>query len=88
MATVLVVIVAWARDWYLAIVRLKAPTLHESPYVESCLNVHAGADFVDVSLRIISSSSAGDFSAAAEVARRDRFPPVIVNSSVSHMRSA
>ena len=43
MAIVLVVIVASARDWYIVAVRLKAPTLHESPYVESRLNVHAGA---------------------------------------------
>jgi len=42
MAIVLVVIVASAREWYLVAVRRKAPTLHESPYVESRLHVHAG----------------------------------------------
>ena len=42
MAIVLVVIVASAREWYLVAVRRKAPMLHESPYVESRLNVHVG----------------------------------------------
>jgi carbon starvation protein len=41
MAVVLVVIVASAREWYLVALRRKAPTLHESPYVESRLNAHA-----------------------------------------------
>jgi carbon starvation protein len=43
MTIVLVVIVASAREWYLVAVRRKAPTLHESLYVESRLNVHARA---------------------------------------------
>ena len=42
MAIVLVVIGASAREWYLVAVRRKAPMLHESPYVESRLNVHVG----------------------------------------------
>jgi carbon starvation protein len=42
MAVVLVVIVASAREWYLIALRRKAATLHESPYVESRLNAHAG----------------------------------------------
>ncbi len=42
MAIVLIVIVASAREWYLVAVRRKAPMLHESPYVESRLNVHVG----------------------------------------------
>jgi carbon starvation protein len=40
---VLVVIVASMREWYLVAVRRKPPRLHEAPYVESRLNVPAGA---------------------------------------------
>jgi carbon starvation protein len=43
MAIVLVVIVASAREWYLVAVRRKAPSIHETPYVASRLNVPADA---------------------------------------------
>jgi carbon starvation protein len=43
MAIVLVVIVASAREWYLVAVRRKAPRVHETPYIESRLNVPADA---------------------------------------------